>query len=567
MNDPQNSRTGVTVKENAAAEAEFSRLLAALHAQRPLRKPELREAQDALDDDRLEAANQILNPYLRRHKNDLDARHLLAEILLRQGHKAQAEILLADCVARAPGFDLARLSYANVLQQMNKPAAALEQVEILLGKASSHPLYRDVQAVALSSMGRHDDALACRRTLAEDFPGSAKVQVSYAQVLRTSGLQEQCVAAFRKAIAANPATGTAWWGLAGPRTFTFGAAEIALLEAQLARRDIDAGDRMHMLFALGKAFGDCGEYGRSFDAYARANATRRLVSGYDPASTSSEATKLKALYSPDFFDARAGCGSDSRAPIFVVGMQRAGSTLLEQMLASHSAIEGAGEMAHIRFMARRLQDSMKAQCGTGYPGVLASIEPDQFRALGEEYLSATLLRRPLGRPFFVDKEPFNFWHVGFLQLILPRARIIDIRRHPLGCCFSNFTSLFLHGLGHTLRLADLGRYYSDYVATMAHFDNVLPGRVLRVHYENLIERPEQEIRRVLAWLDLPFESECLAFHANARGLNSASSEQVRSPLYRDALESWRNYEPFLGPLKSALGPVLDAYPDVPEFRT
>jgi tetratricopeptide (TPR) repeat protein len=564
MNRNQPARADAAASD-AAAEEEFSRLLTALHAQRPLRHPELREASRALDGDRPDIAARLLAPFLRKHPGDVDALNLMADALLRRERKSEAEALLAQCVARAPGFDLARLNYTNALQQMNKPAAALEQVEILLRKEPRHPLYRDVQAVAFSAMGRHEAALAALKSLAGDYPDSSKVQASYAQVLRTSGLQEECVAAFRKAIANNPAMGVAWWGLADLRTFKFDAADIAQLQAQLLRGDVSAGDRVRLLFTLGKAFGDLGQYGESFDAYARANAMRRLASTYDPAAASRQLAKFKALYTPDFFRARAGSGSDSAEPVFVVGMQRAGSTLLEQMLASHSAIEGAGELAHTRFLARRLEDGLGAQHGTNYPGVLAHIEPSEFRALGEEYLTATLPRRPLGRPVFIDKDPFNYWHIGFYQLMLPNARIIDIRRHPLGCCFSNFTSFFLHGLAHSHRLADLGRFYANYVEIMAHYDRVLPGKVYRLHYEDLIDGPEREIRRLLAWLALPFEAACLDFHSNKRAVNSASSEQVRSPLFRDALERWQHYEPWLGPLKAALGPVLELYPTVPEF--
>jgi tetratricopeptide (TPR) repeat protein len=550
---------------DAAAEAQFSRLLTALHAQRPLRHPELREAHRALEGNRPDIAEQQLAPFLRKHRGDVDALNLMAEVFMRKERKAEAEALLAQCVARAPGFDLARFNYANALQQMNKPAAALEQVEILLRKEPGNPLYRDIQAVALSSMGRHEESLARRKSLAGDYPGSSKVQVSYAQVLRTSGLQEECVAAFRKAIAINPAMGIAWWGLANLRTYKFDAAGIAQLQAQLLRRDIPARDRVHLLFTLGKAFGDLEQYQQSFDAYARANATRRLASNYDPASVSRQLAKFKALYTPEFFRARAGSGADSAEPIFVVGMQRAGSTLLEQILSSHSTIEGAGELAHTRFLARRLEDTLGPGYGTDYPGVLAHIEPREFRALGEEYLAATRTRRPLGRPHFIDKDPFNFWHIGFYQLMLPNARIIDMRRHPLGCCFSNFTSIFLHGLAHTYKLADLGRFYADYVEMMAHYDRVLPGKVYRVFYEDLVDEPEREIRRLFAWLGLPFEAACLDFHSNKRAVNSASSEQVRSPLFRDALDRWRHYEPWLDPLKAALGPVLELYPSVPNF--
>jgi tetratricopeptide (TPR) repeat protein len=550
---------------NAAAEAEFAQAIRDLRERRPLRHPQLKEARGALEANRPDITEPLVRSFLQRHRDDVDALNLLAEVAMRREQKSDAEALLARCVALAPGFDAARFAYANALQQMNKPAAALEQAEKLLAKEPRNPLYRDLEAVILSSMGEHASALARRREQARDYPGSAKVLVSFAQSLRTYGLQDECVAAYRQALAAAPALGTAWWGLANLKTYKLTAADIAQLETQLARRDISASDRVHMLFALGKAFGDLRRYAESFDAYARANAARRMGTRYDPDRTSAQLAKFRALYTEEFFRARAGGGAPSRAPIFVVGMQRAGSTLVEQILASHSAVEGAGELPNMRFLARRLEETIGRASGTDYPDVLAKVDPSEFRKLGEDYLASTLVRRKLGRPFFVDKEPYNFWHVGLIQLAVPQAGIIDIRRHPLGCCFSNFTTIFLHGLAHTFSLAGLGRFYADYVAMMAHYDRVLPGRVYRMFYENLVADPESEIRRLLAWFDLPFEDDCLAFHRNARAVNSASSEQVRSPIFHDALDRWRDYEPWLGPLKAALGRVLTAYPGVPDF--
>jgi tetratricopeptide (TPR) repeat protein len=414
-------------------------------------------------------------------------------------------------------------------------------------------------------MGQFANALERRRSLAEEFPRGAKVLVSYAQTLRTMGMREECVAVYRAAIANSPSLGTAWWGLANLKNYRFGESDIGRLQTQLAAGELSAADRVQLLFSLGKALGDIGRYAESFNAYARANAARRLQSSYNPATTAAQVAKGKALFTPDFFRRRAGCGSSARGPIFIVGMQRAGTTLLEQILASHSLVEGAGELPNLRFIARRLEDDIGQRFGIDYPGVLAHVEAREFRKLGEQVLEDTLPRRPLGRPFFVDKDPFNFWHIGLIHLTLPNAKIIDMRRHPLGCCLSNFTTIFLHGLAHTYRLGDLGAFYTAYVEMMAHFDRVLPGRVYRLFYENLVGNPEMEIRRVLEYLELPFEASCLQFHDNRRPVNSASSEQVRMPIYDEALDHWRHYEPWLGPLKVALGPVLDFYPAVPPF--
>jgi len=563
MSSTGNAIVSGSEASDAAAEARFAGALAALRTRRPLRHPALRDARQALDRNRPDLAALMLNPFREKHRNDVDAMNLLAETWLCQERKREAEMLLAQCVERAPGFDAARFNYANALQQMNKPGPALEQVETLLTKDPRNPLYRDMKAVLLAALGNQEDSLACRRELAKDYPGSAKVLVSYAQTLRTLGRRDESIAAFREAIAISPALGTAWWGLANLRTYRFTAQEVDRLRLQLARSDISTADRTHLLFALGKAYGDFGLYAESFDAYARANAARRVGSRYDPATTTAQVEQFKALITPEFFATRAQNGCRSDAPIFVVGMQRAGSTLVEQILASHSSVEGAGELAHLRFLARELEDLVAPQYGCGYPGVLSHLQAPELMALGERYLEETRSRRRSGRPFFVDKEPFNFWHIPMLQLILPNARIVDVRRHPLGCCWSNFATIFLHGLPLTYRLGDIGRYYADYVEVMAHFDRALPGKVHRIFYENLVADPEFEIRRLLDRLDLPFEEACLKFHSNARALNSASSEQVRTPIFDDALDWWRHYESWLGPLKTALGPVLDTYPAVP----
>ncbi|HEX3432074.1 MAG TPA: sulfotransferase [Rhizomicrobium sp.] len=550
---------------DAEVEAHIAALLDALLNRRPLRNANLREARKAFEANRIDIAERLLRDFLKRHPHDPDALYLLAQCLLRREFKSDAEALLADCLTRAPDFDAARFNYANTLHQMNKPVAALAESEKLLAKEPYNPIYRDLQALALTAMGEFERAVACRQALAEEFPQGAKVLVSYAQTLRTTGKRDACVAVYRAAIANCPSLGTAWWGLANLKNYRFDEADITRLEAELAARDLSPDDRVQLLFSLGKAYGDIGRYAGSFDAYGRANAMRRMQSNYDGTSLSAQVQKCKALFTPAFFADRAGNGASGKAPIFIVGMQRSGTTLLEQVLASHSQIEGAGELPNLRFMARRLEDTIGRRLGLDYPGVLAHLDPADFRKLGEEFLEATRPRRPLGRPFFVDKDPFNFWHTGFIQLILPDATIIDMRRHPLGCCFSNFTTIFLHRLAHTYRLSDLGRFYAGYVEMMAHYDRVLPGRVRRVFYEDLVADPEKEIRKLFDHLELPFEPSCLRFHENRRAVNSASSEQVRMRIYQEALDHWRHYEPWLGPLKTALGPVLERYPGVPDF--
>lgn len=554
-------------KSEEAVEALFAGSVQALRARRPLRNPKLREARTAIDANRPDLAQRLLADFSRKHPGDVDALNLLGEAAMRRERKPEAETLLAQCVERAPGFDLARFNYASALQGMNKPAEALPHVEALLARVPGNPACRELHAVVLSAAGRHEEALQRRHELANEYPGSAKLQVSYAQALRTLGRRVDSIAALRGAIEISPWLGIAWWGLASLKNYRFTAGDVEKLQAQLIRAELPADDRIHLLFAFGKALGDLARFSESFDAYARANAARRLGSGYDANTTAAQVAKFKALFTRQFFLEREQMGCDSAAPIFVVGMQRAGSTLVEQILASHSRVEGAGELANLRFLARHLEDRIAPRFQTDYPGVLARLDAAALKSLAEQYLEGTRWRRPLGRPVFVDKDPFNFWHIGFLQLMLPHARIIDVRRHPLGCCWSNFTSIFLHGLPLAYRLADIGSFYANYVHMMAHYDRILPGKVHRIFYETLVADPESEIRRLLDHLGLPFEDACLRFHENKRALNSASSEQVRTPIFDDALGWWRNYEPWLGPLKAALGPVLTAYPDIPEAQS
>jgi hypothetical protein len=337
------------------------------------------------------------------------------------------------------------------------------------------------------------------------------------------------------------------------------------MQAQLRRNDLSEEDRFHFHFSLGKAFEDARDYATSFEHYDRGNRLRREMVQYEADETSQHVRRSKQLLTPEFFAAREGWGSSAPDPIFIVGLPRAGSTLLEQILSSHPSVEGTMELPDIIEMARSLGGGRARGEASKYPDVLAELAIDQLRALGDQYIANTRIQRKTDAPFFIDKMPNNFAHIGLLQLILPRAKIIDARRHPLGCCFSGFKQHFARGQHFTYGLDDIGRYYRDYVELMAHFDAVLPGRVHRVIYETLVDDTEQEVRRLLDYCGLPFDARCLRFYENDRAVRTASSEQVRRPIYRDGVDHWQHYEPWLEPLKRALGPVLESYPAVPEM--
>ncbi|HUO91294.1 MAG TPA: sulfotransferase [Rhizomicrobium sp.] len=537
----------------------------ARHIKASVRNPELLAAASALIENKLAVAERLLREYLNQHPTDVVAIRMLGEIASRLGRYEDAENLLARCLELAPGFAEARANYAGVLYRANKSAEAVAQAEILLRQNPRHPGYRNLMAAALARLGESQRALAMYESVLKEYPDQPKAWMSYGHTLKVVGRQDDCIAAYRKSIAQLPSLGEAWWSLANLKTFRFSSDDVATMEKELRRDDLSEEDRYHLHFALGKAFEDEGHYADSFSHYEKGNGLRKKRVAYDEDESHEHFVRSRDLFTPDFFTARANVGSPVRDPIFVVGLPRSGSTLIEQILSSHSQVEGTMELPDIMSIAGRLGAKKKRGQRSLYPEKLLELDAGDFAKLGEEYLERTRIQRRTGRPFFTDKMPNNFGHVGLIHLILPNAKIIDARRHPLGCCFSNFKQHFARGQGFTYDLAGMGRYYRDYVALMAHFDTVLPGRVHRVIYERMVENPENEVRALLDYCGLPFEESCLKFYENDRAVRTASSEQVRQPIYRDAVEHWQNYDAWLGPLKEALGPVLDNYPSVPQF--
>jgi tetratricopeptide (TPR) repeat protein len=545
--------------ETEAADDAYAR-----HIRWSVNDPALVEAAAALVENRLAVAERLLRAFLKRFPTDVAAIRMLAETGARLGRLEDAENLLARCLELAPGFTAARANYASVLQRRNRPVDALDQVERLLEREPGHPGWLSLKAAALGRIGEYAGAIAAYETVLARHPEQPKVWMSYGHALKTVGRLEDGVAAYRKSVALRPALGEAWWSLANLKTVRFSDQDVEVMRRELDRPDLADEDRFHLRFALGKALEDAGSYAESFQHYVEGAALRRRFVDYDPEETSAHVRRSKALFTPAFFAEREGAGCPAPDPIFVVGLPRAGSTLIEQILSSHSQVEGTMELPDLIAMARRL--GRRGDGENAYPEALAELSPDELRALGEEYLERTRVQRKTERPLFIDKMPNNFAHVGLIRLILPNAKIVDARRHPLGCCFSGFKQHFAHGQTFTYGLEDIGRYYADYVELMAWFDAVQPGAVRRVIYERMVADPEAEVRALLAYCGLPFEEACLRFYENDRAVRTASSEQVRRPIFTDAAEHWRNYEPWLGPLKTALGPVLDVYPAVPSFE-
>ncbi len=531
-----------------------------LAAERPLKHRRLLEAADLIAANRFGAAESALSEHLSKRGDDVDALALLGRAFVRQGRKREAIAVLERVAELAPDFAVARFNLANLLAQTNRFDAALAELDAILAPDPDNALFLQLKASILETTGESAASLAICKKLTEENPNRAECFVSLGHALRALGYKDEAVAAYRKAIALVPQSGLAWWSLANMKTARFGAAEIEQMRRQLARGDLAAEDRLHLQFALGKAYEDAREFDKSFEQYAKANAATRLRIEYDPGTLSAGVAANKRIFTRPFFASREGQGCPAPDPIFVLGRPRSGSTLIEQILSSHSRIEGTAELPYITAMAARLEGREGSSYGTSYLEVLARMSATELARLGEEFMDATRVHRKQGRPFFIDKKPGNFPHIGLIHLILPNAKIVDARRHPVASGLSMFKHYSSKG---RLRLSELGLFYRDYVALMAHFDAVLPGRVHRVIYEEMVADPEREVRRLLGYLGLPFEESCLRFYETERTVLTPSSEQVRRPISGEAVDYWKNYEPHLQPLIRSLGSVFDEYPRVP----
>ena len=511
----------------------------------------------AMNENRLDVAERLLKPHLKEDPFDVAAIRMLAELAARIGRWRDAESLLRRAVELAPGFTAARANLALVLGRMGRPAEAMELLDDVLAAEPDWLGHWNLKAATLGRLGDFEEAIRLYESVIERAPNQPRVWLSYGHMLKTLGRQSDGIAAYRKAISMKPALGEAWWSLANLKTVKFDEADITAMREALASGGLSDEDHFHLDFALGKALHDAGRPDEAFTHYSRANALRLKTEPYRSNDIRRSVDASIEAFTPGVFRDRQG-GYDAADPIFIVGMPRAGSTLVEQILSSHSLVEGTSELPDLPRLALRSGQ---------YPRSVLDLSESERRALGEEYVRSTSVQRRTERPFFIDKLPNNWMFVPFIQLILPNAKIVDARRHPISCCFSNFRQHFARGQAFTYSLKDVGEYYADYVRLMAHVDAVLPGRVHRVIYERMVDDTEAEVRSLLEYCGLEFESQVLEFYKTERAVRTASSEQVRRPIYRDATEEWRPYEPFLGPLKVALGDVLEAYPDAPErFR-
>jgi tetratricopeptide (TPR) repeat protein len=513
---------------------------------------EVVRAGSLFSDGDLSAAENILRAYSLRSGDHVEALRLLARIQHQREVLDDAELLLEEALKLAPDYLAARLDHVRVLIDRQKYLRAREETDDLLRAEPANSEYLSLYAAACAGLGEHEPAIAVYRRLLAGSPQSAELHVALGHCLKAAGRRKEAAESYQMAAAARPDFGDAWWSLANLKTYRFSQDEIAHMRAAESAPAAQPVDRYHLCFALGKAFEDAREYAESWQFYERGNALKRAESRYRPDITEASTRRQIEVCTAQFFAARVGAGLPDPDAIFVVGLPRSGSTLIEQILASHSQVDGTQELPDIQRIASEV-------CGKqSDPGVLAGLAPEEFRRLGERYLADTRVYRGNG-PFFIDKMPNNFRQIGLIHLMLPNARIIDVRREPVACCFSNLKQLFARGQEFTYSIEDIARYYRRYLELMRHWDAVLPGRILRVCYEDVVEDLEGNVRRILEFCGLEFEPACLEFYKTARSVRTASSEQVRQPIFRDGLFQWRNYESWLGPLKDSLDDALIRY--------
>jgi tetratricopeptide (TPR) repeat protein len=513
--------------------------------------PAVVTASSMFADGETHAAEQVIREYLKTSPRDVEAMRLLARIGIELEVLDDAEFLLESVLAFSPAYHLARHDYVRVLLKRHRNVKALEESRILLRADPENRDFRAVYASSCLALANYDEAIKTYRALAEEAPEAADLHLSIGHALKTLGRQQEAVTSYRTAAQVRPSFGDSYWSLANLKTYRFSDAELAQMQAQEADEGITLVDRYHLCFALGKAFEDREDYEISFGFYERGNALKKSEIRYRPETTEQNAQLQMDVVTQAMLAARKDAGCARPDPIFIVGLPRAGSTLLEQILASHSQVEGTMELADIPRLALRLQGRNNDAEAPAYPAILKTLSAEQLRGFGEKYLADTEVYRS-GKAFFIDKNPNNFRHLGLIHLILPNAKIIDARRDPMACCFSNFKQLFASGQEFTYDLQDIARYYKSYLRLMAHWDIVMPGKILRVQHENVVLDLETSVRRLLDFCGLPFEPQCLEFYKTERSVRTASSEQVRRPIYTEGLDQWQRFDPYLGPLKKAL---------------
>ena len=514
--------------------------------------PELLGVRNMMEEGKLAKAEQLCRGFLQKHPKNIEGMRLLADLGVKTHVLDDAEFILESALVYEPNNKLVRFDYMNVLYKRQKFELCMAQAEILLEAEPDNNKYRFAYANQCVAVGRFDEALALYDEFVELDPNAAPAHLLRGHALKTVGRLDEAVAAYRAVYRAKSDFGDAFWSLANLKTYRFEDAEIAQMREKQQAESTSVDDKIHLCFALGKAMEDAQDYQSAAEHYLLGNQLKNAQTQYDKDRMTFKLAQQRTVCSARMFESFGDAGCSAPDPIFIVGLPRAGSTLLEQILASHSMVDGTLELNNIPAIAHRLNGRRMVNEEPRYPMILNQLTPDMAQKLGQTYIDETQIHREGGQ-FFIDKMPNNFRDVGLIKMILPNAKVIDARRHPMSCCFSGFKQLFFEGQEFTYGLSEIGTYYRDYVDLMDHWDEVLPGYVLRVQHEDVVDDLETQVRRMLDFCELPFEQRCIDFHKTKRNVRTPSSEQVRQPIFRTALDAWQNYEPWLGPLKEALG--------------
>jgi tetratricopeptide (TPR) repeat protein len=512
--------------------------------------PALLAVTELMHEGKLLKAEQICRNFLQTNKRHVDGMCLLAEIGIELKIYDDAEFLLASALALAPDNIQARSQYLNLLIRLGKYKNAKQQVDHLLSEQPDNLSFKVAKATVLNGLGEIEQAIALfEQVIAlDDKISGFHLQLGHA--LKAQGNIEKAVASYQKSYQLNPSYGDAFWSLANTKTYQFSDEEITQMQTQQGNKNLAITDKVQLYFATGKAFEDRKEYNHAFQAYEQGNALQHAQNGFDIQMFEQQITEQIKFCDKQLFENRGNLGLNLPDPIFIVGLPRAGSTLLEQILASHSQVDGTMELHNILGLASRLRGNKNGQTSQ-YPQNLNEISPDYFKRFGQQFIDETRVYREQA-PIFIDKMPNNFLHIGLIRLILPNAKIIDARRSPMACCFSGFKQLFAEGQDFSYNLDDIGRYYQGYLKLMDHWNKVLPDFVLTVNHEDVVDDLEKEVRRMLDFCGLTFEQSCLDFHKTKRNIKTPSSEQVRQPIYKSATQQWKHFEQHLTPLKNAL---------------
>ena len=512
---------------------------------------ELLAVSSFIHEHKLLKAEKLCRKFLQVNPHHIEGMRLLADIGLRLSALEEADFLLESALEFAPDNVQVRLDYIAALGKQHKYAEALEQAKMLHESDPENPVFQSRYAIQCLQAGDLKTALCLFDKVLEQFPDDAATLTSKGHILKTIGKQKEAIALYRSAAKAKAGHGDAFHALANLKTYNFLPAEHNQMLEQVNAPFTPGSARIQLCFALGKSFDDQKDYEHAFHFYERGNDLKRKQSRYSAESMQEEFEAQKAACTLEFFEKVRGCGYTAPDPIFIVGLPRAGSTLLEQILASHSQVDGTLELPNIIALSHKLRDRKPINANDGYPYRLKNLSPEQLHDFGQSYIEDTRLYRK-GAPFFVDKMPNNFRHIGLIQIILPGAKIIDARRDPMDCCFSGFKQLFAEGQEFTYGLKEIGKYYAGYIDLMNHWNEVIPAKILRVQYEDVVNDLEGQVHRILEYCGLPFEETCLQFHKNKRSVRTASSEQVREKINRKGLAQWQPYKQWLGPLKKAL---------------